>query len=589
MSSTIKSEITQQPGRGRVPVWSRKASSIALIYGEDNIRVDMTREGNWWLSPVELPDGTRYAFSVDGSEPVADPRALKRPYGVHGPAQTWTPPAAVSYDAGDLLGRVFYEMHIGTFTDEGTFDAAIARLDHLVDLGVDVVEVMPVASFPGAFGWGYDGVSLYATHESYGGPEGFRRFIDAAHNRGLSVCLDLVLNHFGPVGNYIAVFDDYYSAIHDTPWGPAFDLDGENRHHVREFLVGVALYWLKDMGVDGLRLDAVHALADNSPYHFLAELSDAVKELERNTGRTFTLIAESDLNDPIMVTPTANGGRGMDGQWDDDIHHSIHALFTGERQGYYEDFANRDAIVKAFEDVFFHNGTYSSFRGSLWGREVERSMDRRKFVAFSQNHDQVGNRAIGDRPSRTLSDAQLAAQAALVLLSPFTPMLFQGEEWASKSPFLFFSDQEGDAAMAQAMRDGRRAEFATHGWDSIYGTRIEVPDPTDRRTFKQSILDWDNSLSDRGQAMLRWYRSLIALRRRVPEFSNGAPVSVRWDADLLIVERDSGPVIAVNFGAARTVDNVEEILLAWPDNASSSALILDTGDTVIYRPLSQQS
>lgn len=585
MSPAIESDALYQPGRGRVPVWSRKASSITLIYGDSNERVPMQQEGHWWLSPIELPDGTPYLLSVDDGDPVPDPRALKRPNGVHGPAQTWTPPPPVTFDAGNLLGRIFYEMHIGTFTPEGSFDAAIEHLDHLVDLGVEVVEVMPVAAFPGTFGWGYDGVSLFATQESYGGPEGFRRFIDAAHERGLAVCLDLVLNHFGPVGNYIAQFDDYYSAVHDTPWGPAFDLDGDNRHHVREFLLAVACYWLTEMGVDALRLDAVHALADDSSYHFLAELSDTVAELETTTGRTFTLIAESDLNDPRMVMPPSDGGRGMDGQWDDDIHHSLHALFTGERQGYYEDFADRGAIVKSYEEVFFHNGTYSSFRGTLWGRTVERSMDRRKFIAFSQNHDQVGNRAIGDRPSRVLSDAELAAQAALVLLSPFTPMLFQGEEWASTTPFLFFSDQEGDETMARAMREGRQAEFATHGWDEIYGTHIDVPDPTDRSTYLKSILDWDQKQSERGQAMLDWYRHLIALRNSVPEFADGSPVTMQWDGDLLLMRRDTGPVVAVNFGSQGRLLDVAQVLLAWPDPVqATSTVILGSGRTLVYRP-----
>lgn len=585
MSPTIESDALHQPGRGRVPVWSRKASSITLIYGDSNQHIPMQREGDWWLSPIDLPDGTPYLLSVDDGDPVPDPRALKRPHGVHGPAQTWTPPAPVTFDAGNLLGRIFYEMHIGTFTPEGTFDAAITRLDHLVDLGVEVVEIMPVAAFPGMFGWGYDGVSLFATQENYGGPEGFRRFIDAAHERNLAVCLDLVLNHFGPVGNYIAQFDDYYSAIHDTPWGPAFDLDGDNRHHVREFLLAVARYWLKDMGVDALRLDAVHALADDSSYHFLAELSDTVAELETATGRTFTLIAESDLNDPRMVTPTAEGGRGMDGQWDDDIHHSLHALFTGERQGYYEDFADRAAIVKSYEEVFFHNGTYSSFRGTRWGRAVERSMDRRKFVAFSQNHDQVGNRAIGDRPSRALGDAELAAQAALVVLSPFTPMLFQGEEWASTTPFLFFSDQEGDESMARAMRDGRQAEFATHGWDEIYGTHVDVPDPTERSTYLKSVLNWDQKHSERGQAMLAWYRSLISLRNSVPELSDGSPVTLEWDGDLLRMRRDTGPIVAVNFGSQRVLEDVGQVLLAWSELAEAAGPVtIDSGHTLVYRP-----
>lgn len=556
----MNSDFENLPGRGRVPVWSSIAKSIELIYSIDGVEtsVAMENHGGWWVSPKSLPAGALYRYSVDGSDPVPDPRALRRPLGVHAASMTWEPPAPVTFDAGDVLGEVFYELHIGTFTPEGTFDAAIEKLAHLKSLGVCVVEVMPVAPFPGSFGWGYDGVSLYGVHEEYGGPDAFRRFIDAAHEAGIGVCLDLVLNHFGPVGNYIALLDDYYSATHETPWGQALDLDGKNAAHTRAFLKGAALYWLGEMGVDALRLDAVHALRDDSDYHFLAELSDAVAKLEAETGRTLTLIAESDLNDPLMVTPTSEGGRGMDAQWNDDLHHALHAAFTGESHGYYADFAPRDALKKAFEDVFFHAGTYSSFRGKVWGRPVDEATDRRKFFVFSQDHDQVGNRAIGDRPSRVLTDAQLGSLAALVLLSPYTPMLFQGEEWGTRTPFLFFSDQEGDEEMARAMRDGRGAEFASHGFDSIYGHKVEVPDPTSRETFEASKLDWHEAEAE--ERMLAWYRSLIELRTRFASDA-GKPVKVAWDGDLLIMRTPSLDVV-VNMGEApRKLDR--QVLLTW--------------------------
>ncbi|MDO5048413.1 MAG: malto-oligosyltrehalose trehalohydrolase [Actinomycetaceae bacterium] len=556
-----------------MPVWSSIASSVTLHIDDEGVSrtLDMEREGNWWVSPEELPTGVRYRYSVDGKDPVPDPRALRRPDGVHGASMTWAPPSRMEYDAGSVLGKVFYELHIGTFTREGTFDAAIEKLDHLARLGVDVIEVMPVSSFPGTFGWGYDGVSLYSTQESYGGPDGFRRYIDAAHKAGLAVCLDLVLNHFGPVGNYIALLDNYYSDKHETPWGPALDLDGKNAEHTRAHLMGAALYWLGDMGVDALRLDAVHALDDDSDYHFLAELSDKVAALEKQTGRTFTLIAESDLNDPAMVTPTSAGGRGMDAQWDDDLHHALHVLFTTENHGYYADFDAREVIVKAFEDVFFHNGTFSSFRDQNWGAPVDADMDRRKFLIFSQNHDQVGNRAIGDRPSRVLDENQLAAVAALVLLSPFTPMLFQGEEWASTSPFLFFSDQEGDEQMARAMRDGRRAEFASHGWDTIYGKHVEVPDPTARQTFEDSKLDWSEASGAQNQRMLRWYHSLINLRRETGTIGDGAKVSMEWVGDVLTLHLADFDVL-VNFGDEDVAVDSDAVVLAWSDAPCEGAL-----------------
>ncbi|MDO5034955.1 MAG: malto-oligosyltrehalose trehalohydrolase [Actinomycetaceae bacterium] len=553
-------------------MWSSTAKSVVLHYtvdGEEKT-LPMRREGGWWVSPEALPAGTSYRYSVDGTL-VPDPRALRRPEGVHGPSKAWEPPTFKPFDAGNLLGKVFYELHVGTFTPKGTFDAAIEKLPHLASLGVEVVELMPVAPFPGSFGWGYDGVSLYAVHETYGGPDGFARFVEAAHDAGIAVCLDLVLNHFGPVGNYIAPLDNYYSEKHETPWGAALDLDGKNAPHTRSFLKGAALHWLRDMGVDALRLDAVHALDDDSDYHFLAELSDDVAKLEQQAGKTFTLIAESDLNDPIMVTPTAKGGRGMDAQWDDDLHHALHAAFTGETHGYYEDFAPREALVKAFENVFFHAGTYSTFRKKIWGQPVADDADRRRFVISSQNHDQVGNRAIGDRPSRALSDAELASVAALVLLSPYTPMLFQGEEWASRTPFLFFSDQEGDEEMARAMREGRRAEFASHGFDSIYGYKVEVPDPTASATFEASKLDWNEAAGETNRRMLDWYRALISLRRESDTIGDGTKIRVDWSGDLLTLHLAKFDVV-VNFGQEDAPIDADSVVLAWSDAPTAGAL-----------------
>lgn len=577
---SISKNIEDTPGRGLVPVWSSTAKSIRLEYEfQGTHSLEMENHAGWWTSPSPLPLGAKYRYSVDGGAPVADPRALRRPSGVHGPAQTWEPPKLGHFDAGDLLGKVFMEIHVGTFTSEGTLQAAAQKLPHLADLGVQVVEVMPVAPFPGTFGWGYDGVSLYGVHEAYGGPDGFVHFVEVAHDLGIAVCLDLVLNHFGPVGNYIASLDNYYSSKHETPWGAALDLDGQNAAHTRAFLKGAALHWLRDMGVDALRLDAVHALDDDSDYHFLAELSDAVAKLESQTGRTLTLIAESDLNDPIMVTPTDMGGRGMDAQWDDDVHHALHAAFTGETHGYYADFEPRETLIAAFEDVFFHAGTYSSFRGKVWGTPVPKDMDRRRFVISSQNHDQVGNRAIGDRPSEALSDAQLGSVAALVLLSSFTPMLFQGEEWASRAPFLFFSDQEGDEDMARAMREGRRAEFASHGFDSIYGRKVTVPDPTARSTFETSKLDWETAQSESGARMLAWYKKLIQIRKE--EATGGKPMRVSFEKDLLRMSSGSLEVL-VNMGtspARPAVSQEQRFVLSWSGNAGD----LQPGEAAIYK------
>ncbi|MDO5721220.1 MAG: malto-oligosyltrehalose trehalohydrolase [Actinomycetaceae bacterium] len=579
------------PGRGQVAVWSRSASHVEVVTA--HATYPMHRDGGWWRCETALPDGVDYFFAVDGKQ-VPDPRGLYRPQGVHGPARTWTPPSLQHPDLGSTLGKVFYELHVGTFTPEGTFAAAAKKLPYLRDLGVQVVEVMPVAAFPGDFGWGYDGVGIYATQACYGGPQQFVDFIRAAHDLGIQVCLDLVLNHLGPVGNYIALLDDYYSDSHTTPWGPAFDLDGANASHTRDFLIGAALHFLGDMGCDALRLDAVHALVDDSNYHLLAELSDTVSLLQNQVGRTLTLIAESDLNDPIMVTPTAQGGRGMDGQWDDDLHHALHATFTGESHGYYGDFAARGALTKAFEDVFVHDGGYSSFRGKNWGVPVTPGEDRRRFLIFSQNHDQVGNRAIGDRPSRKLSSAQLAAQAALTLLSPFTPLLFQGQEWGSEQPFLFFSDQQGDEAMAAAMREGREREFADHGWDAIYGQRVEVPDPTSADTFEFSKLDWAQLDSGEAKKLWHWHRMLTRLRSNYQEYFDGSGVHLTWTGDLLSMSASKPvPVVVVNFGSV-PLPVSGEVLYSWEDFTAgdtppacpqgAGSFLLSPGSVAILRP-----
>lgn len=583
------------PGRGQVAVWAGTAQQVQVRVGEDVI--PMRREGDWWVCERHLPDGVDYRFVVDEVE-VPDPRALMRPTGVHGPSRTWTPPVRQLPNMGSALGKVFYELHVGTFTPEGTFAAAREKLPLLQQLGVEVVEVMPVAAFPGAFGWGYDGVGIYATAQCYGGPAEFIEFVDCAHDLGMQVCLDLVLNHLGPVGNYLAPLGQYYSANHSTPWGPAFDLDGPHALHTRDFLLGAALFFLAEMGCDALRLDAVHALVDDSPYHFLAELSDTVAQLEVASGRTLTLIAESDLNDARMVTPTAVGGLGMDGQWDDDLHHALHAAFTGEDHGYYADFANRQALVKTFSQVFLHDGCYSSFRRRNWGAPVGEDVGRTRFIIFSQNHDQVGNRALGDRPSQCLSDAQLAAQSALVLLSPFTPLLFQGQEWGTRTPFLFFSDQEGDAAMAQAMREGRRREFADHGWDHIYGHAVVVPDPTSASSVQASRLDWSELDQVRSRDLWRFHQQAIAVRRKYPQFTSGVAVRAQWVGDVFTLtwpgdtddernhrssESDGGTaslVVAVNFGSPQPLPSAPEILLSWPPQQVADG-VLDTWGTVV--------
>lgn len=496
-------------------VWSPNAASLDAIVGEE--RVPLTKDGEYWLG--ELADGTDYLLSVDGGPGFPDPRSRFQPGDVHGPSRAlsldfeWSDSG---WDAGNCLGTVWYELHVGTFTPEGTLDAAIERLGHLKDLGVGVVELMPLAAFPGDRGWGYDGVALFAVHKAYGGPEALQRFVDAAHSLGIAVALDVVYNHLGPDGNYLSQFGPYFTDTHHTPWGSAVNLDADGAHGMREFIADNVRYWYERFHIDAFRLDAVHALIDDSERHLLAELADSAAEWASEHGRALTLVAESDLNDVTMVTPTSQGGLGMDGQWADDVHHALHAYLTGETFGYYVDFGSPQTLAKAFTDVFVHDGDFSTFRGENWGAPVPDGVDRRRFVTFTQNHDQVGNRGLGDRPDERIPRGTVMAGAALLLLGPFTPMLFQGQEWGTTRPFQFFTDHEGE--LGRAVSEGRRKEFAQHGWDKIYPADVTIPDPQAESTFLASKLDWREAESN--AEILAAHRALIGLRSLV----DGDPV-----------------------------------------------------------------
>lgn len=414
-------------------VWAPSATS-AVALELNGVRHDMEASGRgWWGITVPAEAGDRYGFCLDNGPVMSSPRATSLPDGPHGLAEIYDLDGFAWSDEGwagvPLEGCVLYELHVGTFTHEGTFAAAIERLDHLVDLGVDVVEVMPVASFPGRFGWGYDGVAPWSVHEPYGGPEGLQRFVDACHARGLGVCLDVVYNHLGPDGAYLHAYGPYFTDRYETPWGTALNLDGPDSDPVRDYVIENALHWLRDYHLDGLRLDAVHELHDDRAIHILEELTTRVDELGEEIGRPVWLVAESDRNDPRTVTPVDRGGLGLDGQWADDIHHGLHVALTGERQGYYEDFAQDDALATLLSTPFYHANTWSSFRARRHGKPVPGDLPGWRFVASLQNHDQVGNRRTGDRHSETLSTRRLQCGAALLLTSPFTPMLFMGEEW----------------------------------------------------------------------------------------------------------------------------------------------------------------
>jgi maltooligosyltrehalose trehalohydrolase len=529
----------------RFDVWAPDASSVELE--ADGVRHAMTRSGRpgWWTVTA---GGTDYGFVLDGEGPVPDPRSPWQPDGVHGLSRVYDHDGFAWGDGGwrgrPLPGCVLYELHVGTFTPEGTFAAAAERLDHLVELGVDAVELMPVAAFSGRHGWGYDGVGLWAVHEPYGGPDGLKRFVDACHHRGLAVVLDVVYNHLGPSGNYLGRYGPYFTDTYRTPWGRAINADAAGSDEVRAFIVGNALMWLRDYHLDGLRLDAVHAIHDARATHLLEELSTAVAALGAGTGRTVFLIAESDLGDPRLVAPREAGGYGLDAQWSDDFHHALHALLTGERQGYYADFGSPAALVKTLTRAFFHDGTWSSFRGRSHGRPVDRlRTPAHRFVAFLQNHDQIGNRATGDRITGTLSTDQLKVGAGLLLTAPFTPMLFMGEEWGATTPWRYFTDH-AESKLARAVSEGRRREFAAHGWATA-----DVPDPQDPATYRASILDWDQRDKPHHRELLDWYKALIDLRRSCPELTDPrlTEIEVEHGDSWLVVYRGSVR-IAANLG-----------------------------------------
>jgi malto-oligosyltrehalose trehalohydrolase len=548
------------------PAAQQAELQIETEVGKQLVPMHPARPDGWWEADVlHATDGVDYAYRLDGGEPLADPRSLRQPYGVAGVSRRYDHGAFSWTDrgwrGGPLRGAVIYELHVGTFTAEGTFDAAIERLDHLHDLGVDTVELMPVAAFPGRHGWGYDGVHLWAVHEPYGGPDGLKRFVDACHARRLAVLLDVVYNHVG-IGNRLGEFGPYFTEAHVTPWGPAVNLDQPGSDEVRRFLIGNALMWLRDFHLDGLRLDAVHAFEDHRALHFLEELAAEVQALGARLNRELVLIAESDLNDPRLVSSREAGGYGLAGQWSDDFHHAVHAAITGERQGYYCDFGSLRALVKTLTRVFFHDGTWSAFRGRSHGRPVDLlRIPSFRFLGYLQDHDQIGNRAAGDRVSAALPADLVKIGAGLVLTSPFTPMLFMGEEWAASTPWQYFTDHI-DPELARAVADGRRAEFGAHGWGPA-----EVPDPQDEATFLRSKLDWSEPGEPEHAGILAWYTELIALRRRRPELTD--PRLDRMHADYSERER----WLVVTRGRLRIAVNLGDEPAALPLGAPGAEVL----------------
>ncbi|GAA3764611.1 malto-oligosyltrehalose trehalohydrolase [Terriglobus aquaticus] len=537
----------------RFGVWAPKAQKMSLQWSDKVLPMEGPSKRGWWT--LEVPEaecGDRYAFLLDDDpQPYPDPRSLRQQDGVHGLSELYDHSKFEWHDqlwrGAPKTGAVIYELHVGTFSKEGTFDGAIPHLQYLAELGITHVEVLPIAGWAGKQGWGYDSVALFATHEPYGGPDGFKRFVDACHANGLSVILDVVFNHFGPVGNYTTKFGNYLNDDRKTPWGPAVNLDGEGADEVRRFFVDSVLMWLKDYHCDGLRFDAVHAFIDLSSVHFLEQISTEVERLSSTLTREFFLIAESDLNDPRIIRSREANGYGMDAQWSDDFHHSLFSLlYTPEKgeAGYYADFGELADLKKSLQQSYVYDGNYSDFRKRKHGRPPS-GLSAHHFIHFDQNHDQVGNRAKGERIEHLVGLDAAKVSAGLLLTAPYVPMLFQGEEWAASTPFLYFADHE-DEELRKQVAEGRRQEFAAFGFGD------DVPDPEDQATYEASKLNWDEVNEGKHAEMLNWVKSLIRLRRSHVCLNDGdlnhLRVSCDEDQRVLVYQREEARITA-NLGS----------------------------------------
>jgi maltooligosyltrehalose trehalohydrolase len=505
-------------GRCRFLVYAPNAKKVEvrlLSPREATVALERIERGYHLGVAAEVPPGALYRYRLDGKMERPDPASRYQPQGVHGPSQVVDrdafPWGDGEWNGLSLESYILYELHVGTFTTEGTFDAVIPRLDALQELGVTAVELMPVAQFPGSRNWGYDGVYPFAVQDSYGGPEGLKKLVNACHRREMAVVLDVVYNHLGPEGNYLGDFGPYFTDRYRTPWGAAVNFDGPHSDEVRRYFLENALCWLTEYRVDALRLDAIHGIVDASAYPFLSELADTVRGLTERTDRKAYLIPESDLNDARVITPKEQGGYGHDAQWNDDFHHALHTVMTGERGGYYEDFGTLEHLARAYAEGYVYSGGYSSYRNRRHGNS-SRHIAARQLVVFSQNHDQVGNRLHGERLANLVPFEDLKLVAGVVLLSPYLPLLFMGEEYGETAPFLYFISHS-DENLIEAVRKGRREEFAAFQWEG------EIPDPQNEATLLRSRLDHRLCGSGHHKTLLEFYRELLLLRKDHPVLS----------------------------------------------------------------------
>ncbi len=523
-------------------VWAPVASTVEVeLVDKDSVKIQLMREGEYFHGVLPAAAGDRYWYWIDSTVRRPDPASRCQPDGVHGPSQIIDP--AFTWNDTDWLGIaleecIIYELHIGTFTKEGTFVAAIERLDYLKDLGITVIELMPVAQFPGSRNWGYDGVFPFAPQKSYGGCEGMKRFVDACHSRGLAVFLDVVYNHLGPEGNYLHAFGPYFTSRYKTPWGDAINFDGQYCDGVRHFFISNACHWVSEYHLDGLRLDAVHGIYDFSARHILHELNEAVHLLGKSLDRKILVIAESDLNDVRLIKSAESGGYDLDAQWCDDFHHALRTLLTGDRSGYYQDFGELSDLTKSFNEGFVLSGGYSSFRKRCHGSSSA-EITPEQLVVFSQNHDQVGNRMRGERLCKHLSMPQLKLAAASVLLSPYVPLIFMGEEYAESAPFPYFVSH-GDAELVEQVRQGRVNEFADFNQQGC------PPDPQAEETFCSAILNPEQRHHGNHREIFDFYRDLIRLRKECDPLTRLSRAEMRITAceeeQVLVVNRQAGNI-----------------------------------------------
>lgn len=565
-------------GRCRFLVWAPFADVVEVHLTAPEERVlPLRKDGKGYHHAIAegVMPGSLYFYRLNGENERPDPASKFQPQGVHGPSQV----VKSNFSWGDegwaglpLEDYIIYELHTGTFTAEGTFSAIIPHLNMLRELGITALELMPVAQFPVNRNWGYDGVYPFAVQESYGGPEGLKQLVDACHRQGMAVILDVVYNHLGPEGNYLAEFGPYFTGRYQTPWGRALNFDGPDSDEVRRFFVENALYWIKELHIDALRLDALHAILDTSPFTFIEDLAGSVHDEAKKLKRRVYLIGESAANDARLIRDVSAGGYGLDAQWNDDFHHAVHVLLTGEKTGYYQDYGKFRQLVKAFEEGFIYSGEYSAYRRRRHGTSSA-DIPARRFIVFSQNHDQVGNRAQGDRLNGLVSFEKLKLAAALYLLSPFVPLVFMGEEYGETAPFPYFTSHS-ESALIEAVRKGRREEFAAFRW------RGEIPDPQAEATFESARLNHRLRHEGQHRILLAYYQELIRLRREVPALRNLDKKAMKVAGDekekILLLHRwrdESEGVIIYNCGEGESAVRLPVLEGRWRKRFDSAEVV----------------